>query len=344
MSLIVSRRGNIVPQNTLQQSQLSVAVRTDRRSRQRGNNSGARMPAQQVMLRVPQVNARVVGTGKKSRRKRRSLGAPMSVPSQFGMRFGGGQPAFGPLRVGNSNGLVVTHHELMTTVIGSSAFAALRAPMIPASFSWLDGIAKCFSRFRWRALRADFITASPTSQGGTVALGAAYDSLDVLPQSIGDLAALAHSSVVPVWSQPGAIFSTTFDPLRWSKPWYPYIASVADSQATNEYSPAYLYFGRETQVNGQPIGHIQVSYTIEFIDPIPSYMNLDEIGTPPIVSELVDGKPVITRVGKGVEKWAMPARSLPLAEPSPLDRLIEAMRDTYVSPSEASTQRLTDEA
>lgn len=283
MSLIVSRRGNIVAPGTGNSKAIVLSSSRRSRTRQSGNNNNgaSQQPRQQVVL--AQVS-RSGGARRRPRRRRGNGGGITSVqaPSTFGGLFVAGTPAY---RGGGSSGsLVVSHRELVTNVIGTTAFNGLRIPMIPSTFPWLDGPARCFSRYRWLSLSVEFITSSPTSQGGTIAMGAAYDGLDALPNSIEEVSSLSHGFSGPVWGPPGVMGRVVFDPQRWSKPWYSYIPSEPEpnrdpiSRADEvNYVPAFLLFGRATQVNGQPIGRLAVSYSIEFLDPIPSRLNTDPL-------------------------------------------------------------------
>nr|UHS71608.1 MAG: putative coat protein [Barnaviridae sp.] len=310
MSLIVSRRGNVVSPRAGMPPVL-VARQPRRVARQRGTQQGARQPTQLIVQAAPSTPS---GTGR--RRRRRAAVSVSAAPIAYGGSMGGGYPAMRASSTPGTCGVVISHTEVIDSINGSTSFSGIRYPMVPAIFSWLNGVGRNFSRFRWLSLKAEFVTASPTSQGGSIAMGAIYDSEDQFPDSITEMMGLAHSHVAPVWSQPGLVsHRTVFDPTRWSKPWYPYgsggLVGVSDT-----YSPAFLLFGRETQVNGQLIGHLVVTYSIEMVDPIPANIN---IGGDPTVLEEKETDPKT-----GITRWLMPSKSQPKA-PDPLDRLIEAL-------------------
>jgi hypothetical protein len=318
MSLIVSRRGNIVsPQGTGGQTSISLSGGRRRNNQQRGivRNGATRAPQQIIVRAAPSSPA---GAGRRRRRRGGAggLGIPLQAPATFGVSMGGGFPTFRSMNTPGTCGISVSHSEILTTVNGSTAFSGLRIPMVPSVFAWVQGVGVNFSRFRWTSLRADFVTASPTSQGGTIAMGAVYDEADTLPNSIGEMKSLAHSIVAPVWGQPGTVsHSTVFDPSRWSKPWYSF--TTANAAAANFYSPAYLVFGRQTQNNGQPIGHLVVTYTIEMIDPVPSRINLTSLGS--------DTR--ARRESNGIVVWEA-EDGAPAPPVDRLDRLIEALANT----------------
>lgn len=256
----------------------SLAPRT-RRNARRGNTNTAlvvrgatqtmrQVPSQALVLAEPR---RQRAPGRRNQRRRVPFGTPTTAPATYGLAMTGGAP-----RISASStvgGCVVSHSEILDSPTGTTDFSVNRYAMVPNVFAWLNGLGANWSRFRWLSLRADYVTASPTSQGGTIALGATYDTPGELIESLSEMKALAHSFVGPVWQQAGLTqHSVVYDCQRWSKPYYSYNSGPA--RLPISYIPAFLQFGKQTQVNGQVIGHVVVSYTIEFLDPIPSRVNL----------------------------------------------------------------------
>lgn len=173
---------------------------------------------------------------------------------------------------GTPGTLMVEHCEIFTTIVGSNAFNSQRIALIPNNFVWLNSVATCFSRFRWKRIQMEYMTQSPTSQGGQVALGATYDGGEQVPAAaVAEVAAMAHSQLIPTW-MPGLNRTVTYDCSRWSKPWYEYLQldDIPTKFELNSYTPGYLNVGWQTQVNGQRVGDILCHYTIEFLDPIPT--------------------------------------------------------------------------
>lgn len=271
MALVVSRRGNIVPAVAAGVVIPKRRANRARRSQAGNTNNGARL--RQLAMFQPQVQ-RVPPPPPVGRRRnrRRARGSVLSAPATFGFAQAGGQPRFASSTLG---GCTVSHSEIIRSPNGSTAFTGVALAMVPNNFAWLDGLAKNFSRYRWLSLRIDYVTASPTSQGGTIGMGATYDALDALPNSMAEMNALAHSFVGPVWTQPGqTMHSVSYDATRWSRPWYSYtnVSQVPNGAATTAV-PSYLLFATQTQVNGQLVGHIVATYTMEFLDPIPARIN-----------------------------------------------------------------------
>lgn len=209
----------------------------------------------------------------------------MSAPATNGaMMRTGGFPRFAS---GTNGTVLVSHSELLFTMVGTTGYTSETWPVTPYVLPWLSGVARNFSRFRWRNVRFEFVTSSPTSQGGSVAMGVTYDRAELNPSSLAEVAAMAHSFVGPVWTQPGqTLHSCALDPTRWSKPWYTFgfTGTTADEQ---DYTPAWITFAKQTQVNGQPIGQVLVTYDIEMVDPIPS--RLQPVG-------VTDARPTMVRI------------------------------------------------
>lgn len=279
MALVLGRRRGLVLQQQAPQQQLVVAA--PRRRRNRPRNAAALVPVNQLngARLVVSPNRRPQGNRSKQSRGRRAgarqLGG-MNIGAAYSSVLAGGQPVW----QGLDRGVAVSNQELFETMNGTNTFSANRWACVPALFPWLSGVAPNFSRFRWTRLLFEFITASPTSQGGSVAMGAGYDVMDQQPTSLAEISAMAHSQLVEVWNPAGSGCRVAFDATRWNQPWYSNIpiptAGIPPTEARSyqDYIPGWLYFGRATQVNGQTIGHIRVTYTIEFIDPIPISMNV----------------------------------------------------------------------
>jgi len=222
----------------------------------------------------------------------------------------------------------------MGEVLGSSAFSAVYYMLIPQLFPWLAGVAGNFSRYRWKRLEFSFITSSPTSQSGHIAMGAMYDWNDtqVAPNSIQEVAALAHSFLCPVWAPSGGVLGTTrFDTTRWNKPWYSHHQPTTSLEFSDVFVPGWLAVGRHTQVNGQSVGHLVARYEIEFLDPIPQRLQ------PNASLDLM-----VRHVGEKIEKQEVP--TFESAVTSLLDKLVaaqvtqkETVEQSPVAPSKFTT-------
>jgi len=212
----------------------------------------------------------------RSARRRRGASNGTSRVSNFAMAsaYGqvtslGGRPNY---RTSPMGGIIISHKEVVSTVLGSTAFSSYEMFVIPQAFTWVSGLAQNFSRYRWLRIRYEFVTNSPTSQAGTVAMGAVYDHDDRPPETLAEVQALAHSWMGPVWSPPGSVLGgVEIDCSRMNNMWYPYKNPFEAADSSNV--PALIRIGIETQVNGQIVGHVVAHYELELIDPIPRRMN-----------------------------------------------------------------------
>lgn len=285
MALVLNRRNRgqwqMPQQQNLAQQRLGLVVPRRRRRRNRVRNAAALVPVNQIngARLVRQAPLAVQPQGliplRRNRGRRRGVGPAVgSVPSAFSARLQGGRPFYN-----GRQEMVVQHSEVFATLNGTNGFSGNRWVVVPQLFPWLNGVASNFSRYRWLQVGFEFITASPTSQGGSIAMGAGYDVVDDTPNSLEEVAAMSHGVLEQVWSGVGGGLSVDFDCTKWNQAFYNYIpipaAGIPSGQARSyqAYIPGVLYFGRDTQVNGQTIGQIRAHYTICLEDPIPSRIN-----------------------------------------------------------------------
>lgn len=238
------------------------------------NNGASRSVS--LTVRPAQVG-NVQARARTNRRRGRGGGGAgsMQAPAAYGTPLVGGAPRFRP--GGPPGSIVVSHSEIVSSELGTTDFSVFRLGLTPSAFAWTGGVAANWSRFRWRSISFEFVTSSPTSQGGTVAMGATYDRMDQLPNSIAEVRQLAHSCVMPVWSQPASVLHrVVYDCSRWARLYYSVVdgASIAPGEQ-QAYIPGYFILGKQTQVNGQQIGHVVVRYELELIDPIPARLQPD---------------------------------------------------------------------
>lgn len=289
MALVLNRRarGQLNQQLVVPQQQQVQLVRVPRRrKRNRVRNAAALVPVNQLngarlvrpAPRIVQPQGLVVPQ-RRNRGRRRAVGPSVgSVPSAFSARLVGGRPLYN----GRSE-MVVQHSEVFATLNGTNGFSGNRWVVVPQLFPWLNGVASNFSRYRWLDVQFEFITASPTSQGGSIAMGAGYDVVDAEPESLEEVAAMSHGVLEQVWSGAGGGLSVAFDCTKWNQAFYNYIPipttgiPAGQARSYQAYIPGVLYFGRDTQVNGQTIGQIRAHYTICLEDPIPSRINTEAL-------------------------------------------------------------------
>nr|UHS71592.1 MAG: putative coat protein [Barnaviridae sp.] len=261
-------------------------------------------PSGQLTITRP-VTTLPVTTRNRNARRRVPNGVTRSAPASFGSWQLGGAPSFQPGNNGRGS-MRVAHTEVVADVTGSSTFVGAVVALVPAYFPWLDGISRCFSRFRWTSLQLRYVSNAPTSESGSVATGVVYDYHEVTtpPTSVGDIMSLAHSSLSPVWSPPGLSEGrTVLDCSRWSKPWYS-IHDLDDLAVADSFVPAWLVIGVQTGTSGQTCGRIVAEYSIEFLDPVPASLQ-------------------VVQTNRGKLSYKIGTQSVP--DVSTEDRLVEAI-------------------
>lgn len=231
---------------------------------QKGNLSRRENKQKQMVVQVQAPRNRTKTTNKQ-RMTRGAGGSVTSIGSAYSRNTLGGRPVFSGAAEG---GLCVSHRESIADVVGTSSFGATYYALLPENFAWLAGVARNFSRYRWELLEFTFVTSSPTSQYGQIAMGALYDSTDTLATSLREVAAMAHSFLSPVWSpMPGVV---KYDCNNWNQKWY--ANQPFSTDLSTEKIPGWLAVATLTQVNGNSIGHLMVNYKIRFSDPIPAIL------------------------------------------------------------------------
>jgi hypothetical protein len=265
---------------------VSVMRQPTRQTIVRANNGVTTM-----VIRAPRQPVRPSGQGvsRQARRRRTGRSAPalrgrvVSAPSSNGMTWSGGSPNYSQ---GSKPGVLsVSHHEEITSLLGTTAFTSQAYAGAPGNFPWLSGLAQNFSRFRWLNFSVRFSTTSSTSDRGDVSLGVTYDIIDSLPESMAEASCLANSVTAPIWS-PGNSpdCNLRIDCSRATNAFYPFITPAEgigmSGQDFIDYVPFWILASKQTSVNGQLIGRVYCSYTIELSDPIPARMNTTPVTSP----------------------------------------------------------------
>lgn len=201
----------------------------------------------------------------------------------------------GPKVVTSGRSTFVTNTETLATISTSAAFASTGYSLNPLSFTWLNGLASNYSKWRWVELKLQYIPACPTTTSGQFTMSLGYDTLDTAPATMAGAQSMYRAVTAPYWAgadgakglhspgnTPGAV-DICLDTHNLGSgaglTWYRYVspatyvaASVSDR---NIYCPAQFYFchsgGPTTAIAA---GTIAAHYVIEVIEPIPSVLNL----------------------------------------------------------------------
>jgi len=269
-------------------------------------------------------NKKLIGRKKKKSRTLR-IARPMNTPSVDRGTFtlGGVPAAYGavtgtkqilPLQAGVGRKLLVQNFELCHTANGSNgAFSAggdCANPGLSASYPWLSGIAKQYSKFRWHFLRYLYVPTCSTTTAGSVFFTWVYDYQDAGPTSLAQVAQSSESSIGNAWFggaiNPELAFSreltsreaifVDMDVKRANDAWY-YVrtsqAGVSPSTGgmltgvipagltfangtfpDSEARPGTIYYGADSVAGAAGIGNLFASYICEFADPVAPAMNV----------------------------------------------------------------------
>jgi hypothetical protein len=160
----------------------------------------------------------------------------------------------------------VTHHELITSVSGSSSFSSARYesnPGISTTFPWLYALAQKYEKYRFRRLELVYIPSKAVvTTPGTVYLSVDYDPDDAAPSSEAAI--------------------STYETLASGRPFDEVRVRVDLARVQNAkmkvrsgpragskllYDPCSLLFGTVDMADGSAVGKLYVDYEIELISP-----------------------------------------------------------------------------
>jgi len=164
----------------------------------------------------------------------------------------------------------VSNKVLVTPVSGTGAFNLLYLYTQASNIPWLDNVAVNYSRFRFIRASAEFVPHVGTTSQGQVAMAFSYDDTDSPPTSMEQIQQMGGSQTRVLYATGKRIICHAN--TRRQLPSYRYIEPLAFSalpaQDRNNFNPFTLWFATDTPINGQVIGTIHFSFTIQFLDPI----------------------------------------------------------------------------
>jgi hypothetical protein len=174
-----------------------------------------------------------------------------------------------PAQKGLANGdLMVRHREYVQDINGSIAFAANSFsvnPGLPGLFPWLSGVAQRFESYRFRKLKFDFETESPTSATGTALLSLDYDASDASPTSKTQAMAYRSSVRSPVWSN--CQLTCLQEDLNKRTSFFVRKGAAPTGTDIKLYDVGNLNVCTMGQANGNNIGELYVEYEITLMTP-----------------------------------------------------------------------------
>lgn len=260
----------------------------------------------------------------KNSKKRNGRGAmiPRPMMTDYGRSSGAAPAAYGattgnkqilPLQAGVGRQMVVQNFELVHAANGSNSIFATGGdvcnPGLSTSYPWLSGVAKQYTKFKWKFLRYIYVPNCSTATAGSTYFMFNYDYQDSGPTTLAQVAQSQDSSIGNAWFggaiSPQLAFSASLstreaifvdlDVKRLNNLWY-YVrttqAGVSPSTggalggvipagltytqgsfADSESRPATIYYGADSVPGTGGIGNLFVSYICELSEPIASALN-----------------------------------------------------------------------
>lgn len=181
----------------------------------------------------------------------------------------------------SADGIVIKHKELWNLVSHpiSNTFNALFCEVnpglasVPAGgddtgpFTWLPNIARNYTRYRVKKMKAEYIPTSATSADGTVGMVNLYNVNGNVPSTMAEAINSYRSVSGPTW-QKSSLDLVTHGQM--SQPINGRLVRDATigTNAKPDYDFGKLVFFSECPINGQPLGQLWVNYEIECSIPV----------------------------------------------------------------------------
>jgi hypothetical protein len=217
-----------------------------------------------------------------------SFAKPVTAPIAGGIIVGKSYPRI----TTNLMSTIVSNTELATNVGTSAAFNANQYSLVPSSFTWLNGIAVNYSKWKWVSLRFLYIPYCPTTTAGQFSMAIEYDYTDTVATTEAQLSAMYGYVSSPTWAgwEGSELLSMvrkapcagsvvcTIDTNRFPERFYPYKTATLFGALTATdkllYGPGQLNYSSN---NGPTVsvgaGNLYAQYVIELIEPIAAALN-----------------------------------------------------------------------
>lgn len=173
-------------------------------------------------------------------------------------------------------GQVVTHRELIATVVASDNAASPADPFgdnlkkyslqpgDPTTFPWLAENAKNWSQYHFRNLTAIYHARCATTTSGSVLMAPDYTASDPAPTTEAQMTAYKGAVENVPWQDISLPISVN-DMHSMSHRKFIRNASVAGDIKTFDAGNLYVAaFGQPAAISGEPIGKLWIEYTVEF--------------------------------------------------------------------------------
>lgn len=193
-------------------------------------------------------------------------------------------PYIGVRGVGNQTTYICnTEVARAVTLVAAGAYTTARTHLAPFIFTWMNGTARNYSKWRFIRCRLIYIPTCPTTTTGRIAFKFGYDGLDAAPASLTEVQIGYKSVTTAPWAgyeganlmnhdgfptpTVGAV-CMDLDTSRLQMKWYSYTSSLPAVAADYiDYIPAHVDVSSDGGVAGT-VGSLFIKYEIECIEPI----------------------------------------------------------------------------
>lgn len=188
--------------------------------------------------------------------------APLSINQKVSMA----KPTF---RSANGS-TIVRHSELVSAVLGSTAFTATPYNINPGcttSYNWLSSIAASYEKYRFRKLTFHFVPVAATSVSGRLSMSFAFNAVQAVPATSQQMFSIDPNVEGVVWDEYAL-------PIKPDGKEY-YVRTVS-TNSTIVATPTLdrrlsemgvLFIATNYGPNANTIGELFVSYEVELINP-----------------------------------------------------------------------------
>lgn len=250
---------------------------------------------------IPYMNKFNQGNGERSNRRNRSNNSSNKSKSSSSSSKGrqghnkppqGAQKApasqslvtrhVGPVYSCKANGsIVVKHREYVRDISGSAAFSTVSLPINPGrvkTFPWLSSLARNYESYLFHKLSFEFVTSSPSSASGTIALAVDYDATDSAPSTKSQLMNYVETVSGAVWQF--VAHHSTLANLHKRKSYFVRLSSAAGADIRIS-DVGNLVIGTDGHGGSNIIGSLYINYEVELMTPC-----MEDIGLGGAVSQV----------------------------------------------------------
>jgi len=173
--------------------------------------------------------------------------------------------------VSTTKGETVSHSELIGTVNGSVGYGVQYAvalnPGLAASFPWLAAQAAKWQQYRFKRLRFEFLTRSPTTKVGSLILVPEYNAATSPPADEKSAASMQGAMEGTSWANLDCKFDSASMNSMGTRH---YVRATNVAGDIKTYDSGTFYLATLEQDNTDAIGKLWVHYEVELFNPITS--------------------------------------------------------------------------